>query len=59
VTSDGSGNFSLFLDQFGTGNSPRAILDGLLIEAEAPIIPEPAGLGLIGLALLAVRKRRS
>ena len=28
-------------------------------DIEAPPVPEPAGLGLIGLALLAVRKRRS
>jgi len=32
------------------------IFDGL---QEAPPIPEPAGLGLMGLALLAIRKRRS
>ena len=30
-----------------------------LLPAAGPVIPEPAGLGLIGLALLAVRRRRS
>ena len=29
------------------------------VEDAEPVIPEPAGLGLVGLALLAVRKRRS
>jgi len=39
----------------GTGNAA----EGLLLLQGAPVIPEPAGLGLIGLALLAVRRRRS
>ncbi|NQT91616.1 MAG: PEP-CTERM sorting domain-containing protein, partial [Lentisphaerae bacterium] len=33
--------------------------DGFDVVLEAPPVPEPAGLGLIGLALLAVRRRRS
>jgi len=41
----------------GPGHS--TIWDDTFVTAAAPPIPEPAGLGLIGLALLAVRKRRS
>ena len=48
----GNGLYSLTYTG-GDGNN-----DLVLVE-ETPPVPEPAGLGLIGLALLAVRKRRS
>ena len=43
----------------GAGLGDAGYLAGFqIVEAEAPPIPEPAGLGLIGLALLAVRRKR-
>ena len=62
---DGSGNLNIYF--LGTtfraiGNSQtggEAFVDGVVLTPLAAPIPEPAGLGLIGLALLAVRRRRS
>jgi len=49
------GNLDIFFA--GDASGGEAFADGVVLT---PIpIPEPAGLGLIGLALLAVRKRRS
>ena len=48
-------------DEFGEARKGYGIQALRLIEHDAPggAIPEPAGLGLVGLALLAVRRRRS
>jgi len=53
-------------EPWGAGNGLYSLTytggDGsndLVLEYQAPPIPEPAGLGLLGVALLAVRRRRS
>jgi len=44
----------------GTGNQYASLSEiRFVTAAEAQAVPEPAGLGLIGIALLALRKRRS
>jgi MYXO-CTERM domain-containing protein len=56
ATASGSGELDVYFA--GTGdNDPR--IDGIVLTEITPVIPEPAGLGLIGLALLAVRRKRS
>ena len=40
-------------------DGPMAPTLSFELGAAAPAVPEPAGLGLVGLALLAVRRRRS
>ena len=53
-----AGDYSIGFYDSGGGNWQFEIT----VEASEPpepVIPEPAGLGLVGLALLAVRKRRS
>ena len=51
-------------DHWATGWNVTSVFTGFQIVGEVaaggePVIPEPVGLGLVGLALLAVRKRRS
>jgi len=41
------------------GNFCTALINGMQIDGPDPVIPEPAGLGLLGVALLAMRRRRS
>jgi len=44
---------------FYTFEGTTVAFDDTFVTTAAPVIPEPAGLGLLGLALLAVRRRRS
>ena len=61
-TASGAGVLEIFLNGVvgrPVGNTTvggEGMIDGVVLT---PIIPEPAGLGLIGLALLAVRRKRS
>ena len=51
-------NQNLLVDEVRISSVARGAGD-MMFGSAAPPIPEPAGLGLIGLALLAVRRRRS
>ena len=57
----GGGGHDNYVDEIRISNIARAADDMMFGTAAPPEppIPEPAGLGLVGLALLAVRKRRS
>ena len=59
-TADGAGALTVE-GRFAGGSFVFIAANGIRLVggAEAELIPEPAGIGLIGLALLAVRKRRS
>ncbi len=57
ATTDGAG--ALTIEGRNVDNSKGFVANGIRLTPEAPPIPEPAGLGLIGLALLAVRRKRS
>ena len=50
------GNLEIFFA--GDASNGEAFADGVVLTPQAAPVPEPAGLGLIGMALLAVRRRR-
>jgi len=57
-TANGAGALTIEGRQVATAYA-AVIACGIRLTSEDPPVPEPAGLGLIGLALLAVRRKRS
>ncbi len=57
----GGGGHDNYIDEIRISNIARAANDMMFGTAAppGPVIPEPAGLGVVGLALLAVRRKRS